>query len=229
LKASFGDCWTSLEGNTATALLRPRDLSHFVRNRPNIVAVSSHLLRPPAPADLNVLPVVLIRQPLDRAFSVYSQLRKNHAGELPSEMVARRSSFAEFVLWCLDNKFLGGMVIADYQVIHLSPASFRHAHIYSATFTEEDLLYAMGYLSSGPCFGTVDRFDAVIDQLKRMAEEIGLQFFLSPVTENVTNGRANDLNERVSLAQWELGPSLNDRFEKENRLDYRLYGWACRQ
>ena len=42
---AFGSGWASLEGPTPTSLLRPDDLSTFIRDRPEIVAVSSHLLR----------------------------------------------------------------------------------------------------------------------------------------------------------------------------------------
>ena len=174
LQVAFGDYWASLEGATATSLLRPRDLSLFVMPRPEILAVSSHLLRPPAPPDLNVLPIVLLREPLDRAFSVYSQLRRNTAGGTMSEAVAQQTSFSEFVLWCLDNKVLGGMVIADYQVVHLSSASFRRSHIYEAQATEDDLRETIRYLSSGACFGTVDCFEAVVSRLRQAAGAVDL-------------------------------------------------------
>jgi hypothetical protein len=229
LELSFGDGWASLEGATATSLLRPGDLSLFVRGRPKLVAVSSHLLRPPAPADLNVLPVVLIRHPLDRAFSVYSQLRRSTSdGSIPSEAVAQETSFPQFVLWCLDHKSLGGMVIADYQSIHLSQASFRNGHIYDAVATEDDLQQAIDYLSHGPCFGTVDCFDVMLTRLRRAAEEVGLPLAPGTSAENATAGRSQDLEERLSIARQQLGPTLYSRYRKENELDYRLYEWACR-
>ncbi len=189
--------------------------------------MSSHLLRPPAPADLDVLPVVLIRHPLDRAFSVYSQLRRNTLGVLLSEEVAQRTSFSQFVLWCLNNKSLGGMVIADYQVIHLSQASFRNGHIYNAVATERDLLHAIDYLSDGPCFGTDDRFDTVMTRLRWAAEEVGLPLSATTAAENATYGRSPDLAERLLVAQQQLGPMLYNRYMQENQLDYRLYDWVC--
>lgn len=228
LELSFHDRWATLEGATATSLLRPHELSLFVRDKPDIVAVSSHLLRPPVPPGLDVLPIVLIRHPLDRAFSVYSQLRRNPTGDLPSEMVAGRSDFRRFVLWCLDNKTLGGMVITNYQVIHLSPASFRYPHIYDATATADDCRHAIAFLSSGPCFGTVDCFDTAILRLRQTAGAVGLHLASGSVTENRTDGRSGDLQERLRLARQELGGSLYDRYRRENAQDYRLYEWTSR-
>lgn len=227
LESAFGDRWASLEGPTPTSLLRPSDLSAFVKAHPKVVAVSSHLLRPPAPVGLCVLPVVLIRHPLDRSFSVYSHLRRSPVSGQQSGAVAQRTSFPQFVDWCLSHKALGGMVIADYQVIHLSQASFRNGHIYKAVATEEDLQHAICYLSGVPCFGTVDRFDAAMARLRQAAGNIGLPIVAATAVENVTAGRPYDLEERLSIAQHELGPTLYSRYLGENELDYRLYEWAC--
>jgi hypothetical protein len=226
LNMAFGSGWATLEGPTPTSLLRPHDLSTFIKDHPEIVAVSSHLLRPPAPPDVRVLPVVLIRHPLDRAFSVYSYLRRHHDGA-DTGTVAQRESFSQFILWCLENKTRGGMVIANYQVIHLSEASFRNGHIYQAVATEDDFQHAIHHLSNGACFGTVDLFDAAMDRLRQAAAAIDLHIPASTVTENVTPGRPGDLDERLYVAAQLLEPALHQRYVDENESDYRLYEWAC--
>ncbi len=228
LQTAFGNRWASLEGPTPTSLLRPDDLAAFINDRPEIVAVSSHLLRPPAPPDVRVLPVVLIRHPLDRALSVYSHLRRHHDGA-ETGTVAQQTSFPQFVLWCLNNKTLGGMVIANYQVIHLSPASFRNGHIYNAIATENDLQHAIDYLSDDACFGTVDLFDAAMNKLRKRAATLHLYIPTSVITENATPGRLENLDERLRVARGLLGPELNQRYINENELDYRLYEWAHRE
>ncbi len=225
LHMAFGTGWAPLEGTSPTSLLRPHDLSMFVEGRAEIVAISSHLLRPPSPPDVNVLPVVLIRHPLDRAFSVYSHLRRNHH-DLRAGAVAQQGSFSQFVLWCLDNKTQGGMVIANYQTIHLSEASFRSGHIYQAVANEDDLRHALRYLSDAACFGTVDLFDAAMSRLRQAAAAIDLIIPAATVAENTTPGRLDDLDERLYLVEWLLGPVLHNRYMRENELDYRLYEWA---
>lgn len=226
LHTAFGDRWATLEGPTPTSLLRPHDLAAFINDRPEIVAVSSHLLRPPAPPDVRVLPIVLIRHPLDRALSVYSYLQRNHDG-LDTGTVAQQTDFSEFVLWCLNNKTLGGMVIANYQVIHLSPASFRGKHIYHAVATENDFLHVIRYLSDAACFGTVDLFDTTMGKLRQTAAAFDLHIPTLTAAENATPGRPGDLDERLRIAKKLLGPTLYQRYTDENELDYRLYEWAC--
>jgi hypothetical protein len=225
LHIAFGNGWASLEGSTPTSILRPDDLSTFINNRPEIVAVSSHLLRPPAPPGVRVLPVVLIRHPLDRAFSVYSHLRRHHDGATTGT-VAQQMTFSQFVLWCLNNKTLGGMVITNYQVIHLSPASFRNGHIYHAIATENDLQHAIHYLSDSTCFGTVDLFDAVMSNLRKKAAAYHLHIPALTTTENATPDRLEDLDERLHVARRLLGSILYQRYMDENVFDYRLYEWC---
>jgi hypothetical protein len=225
LQMAFGNGWASLEGPTPTSLLRPDDLSTFISDRPEIVAVSSHLLRPPAPPGVRVLPVVLIRHPLDRAFSVYSHLRRHHDGA-ETGTVAQQASFPQFVLWCLNNKTLGGMVITNYQVIHLSPASFRNGHIYHAIATENDLQHVIHYLSDFTCFGTVDLFDTVMSNLRKKAAAHHLHIPALTTTENATPDRLEDLDERLHVARRLLGSALYQRYMDENLFDYRLYEWC---
>ncbi|HEY2141446.1 MAG TPA: hypothetical protein VGG98_05245 [Solirubrobacteraceae bacterium] len=121
------------------------------------------------------------------------------------------------------------MVICDYQVIHLSEASFRNGHIYNATATEEDFDEAIDYLSGISCLGTVDRFDEVSQRLRTVALEHGLSIASTTAVENVTEGRPQALEQRLALAIAQLGNDLHRRFSTENALDYRLYDWACRQ
>jgi hypothetical protein len=225
LHMAFDAGWAPLEGSTPTSLLRPYDLSIFIGDRAEIVAVSSHLLRPPSPPDLHVLPVILIRHPLDRAFSVYSHFRRNHH-DLHAGVVAQQVSFSQFVLWCLKNKTLGGMVIANYQTIHLSEASFRGGHIYRAVANEADLQHALRYLADTACFGTVDLFDAAMSRLRQAAAAINLIIPAATIAENTTPGRPDGLDERLCEAERLLGPTLHNRYMYENELDYRLFEWA---
>ncbi len=142
-------------------------------------------------------------------------------------MIARRTTFSQFVEWCLDHKSRGGMVISDYQVIHLSEASFRNGHIYEAVATEEDLEAATDYLSGISCLGAVDRLDAAMATLQKVSEAHDLPIAATSVNENVTAGRPTRLDERLSIAMQQLGADLHCRYLEENELDYKLYEWTC--
>jgi len=225
LSSSFGARFGALEGPTPTSILRPIELARFAQRNPQLLAVSSHLLRPPAPQGLRTLPFVLIRQPLDRAYSVYCHHRRE-SGTFPSIAAARRMGFRDFVAWCLDHPVEGGVVMTNYQVIHLSEASFRNGGILRATAKEDDLHAATQYLAAAACFGVVDQFPQAMDRFCAAAAAIGLPLIRSTPHENVTAGRPDSLQRRIGLAEAELGTALCERFKRENELDQRLYAWA---
>ena len=147
-------------------LLRPHDLSAFIKDHPEIVAVSSHLLRPPAPPDVRVFPVVLIRHPLDRAFSVYNHLRRHHDGASTGTVAQRASFFAVRPLVPGRTRQAGhsnSRLSGHPSFTGLFP---KRTHISSGRHRERSL-HAIHYLSDGACFGTVDLFDAAMDRLRR--------------------------------------------------------------
>lgn len=92
-------------------------------------------------------------------------------------------------------------MIANYQVTHLSPASFRNGHIYHAITTEKDLRHAIHYLSAAACFGTVDLFETAMSNLRKRAAALHLHIPTSVIAENATPGRLEDLDERLQVAR----------------------------
>jgi hypothetical protein len=225
LSCSFGARFGTFEGPTPTSILPPMELAHFAQRNAQLVAVSSHQLRPPAPEGLRILPFVLVRQPLDRAYSIYCHNRRESA-TFPSIVAARRMGFKDYVAWCLDHPDEGGVVMTNYQVIHLSEASFRNGGILRATAIESDLSAATQYLAASACFGAVDEFPAAVDRFCLAASANGLPLIRSIPHENVTAGRPDSLQQRLGMAEAELGQALCERFKQENELDQRLYAWV---
>src|SRR5690242_16822953 len=141
LADSFGPRWTTLEGSTPTSLLTSHDVERYLEMNREIRALSSHLARPPLPRNVNAFPIIFIRHPIDRAASVYIHERRATTNIKSSE-IAKLRDFSGYVRWCLDSadgREQGGIVIRNYQVVHLSSASFRTNHIYHAKADESDL------------------------------------------------------------------------------------------
>ena len=152
LEENFGAAWASLEGSSATSLLRAQDVQAYVAEHPGLEAVSSHLARPPLPQGFSVLPIVFLRHPLDRAASVHSHERRAPA-TVKSGEIAKTRDFRGYVQWCLneyEGRDKGGTVIRNYQVTHLSDASFRNSHIHKAEAERHDLRQAIQFLSALP-------------------------------------------------------------------------------
>src|SRR5438105_4054957 len=73
LQQSFGARWATLEGSHAGDIVGADELEAFLLENPEILAVSSHQARlmPRPHAILDIYPIVFIRDPIDRAESVY--------------------------------------------------------------------------------------------------------------------------------------------------------------
>jgi hypothetical protein len=224
LQQAFAGRWCSFDTG-ATAVLAPAAAGEYLRRRPDVLALSSHGLRPPAPEGYDVFPIVLVRHPLDRARSVYSHVRRDRS-ESETSLAAQHHDFGGFVRWCLDYPEKGGVVITNYQVIHFSSASFDVPHIFEARVTEKHLQESVALMASLPCVGIVDEFSEYFARLKTALGE----WLTVPVTGCETRANASverpelKLKKRLDTLRDELSPKLLARFIEENSLDYRLYG-----
>ena len=229
LSENFGPAWSTVEGKTPTSLLNTADLKNFLNEHLDLQAVSSHLARPPMPEGMNVLPIVMLRHPLDRAASVYLHERRAPSRVKSSE-IAKVQDIRGYVKWCLDERqgrAEGGVVIRNYQVVHLSAASFRHNHIYKIEAERADLREAMEFLRALPFFGIVDNFDMSLRVLEHLARPIWPKFTAVPTAENASPDRAAELSLRLQGIRRELGEDTWQALVCANELDLELYNWAA--
>jgi hypothetical protein len=135
LQQSFGAAWTTFEGAHAADIQPVERVRAFLEAHPRIVSLSSHLARPPLPWPA-AKAIMYVRHPVERARSVYAFVAKDPTQ--PNHAVARDGGFEGYVRWALESDD-GGIVIRNYQVVHLSKASLRPPHIYLADATDNDL------------------------------------------------------------------------------------------
>jgi hypothetical protein len=219
LQRSFGDRWTAFEGTHATDVIDAARLSTFLSETPHLVAVSSHLARPPLPWS-TCRPIVFVRHPIDRARSVFDFIHAD--ATQPGSELARTLGFAGYIRWVLDGG-RGGIVIRDYQTVHLSEASFRDGSVLDARPTERDLAQALELLEGWGVAGVVDRYDASVAVFQALYGPDFPDLMLDTVWLNRTQQSTRTLAERIADARSELGDELFDRLENANRLDLRLY------
>ncbi|MBE7211033.1 MAG: sulfotransferase family 2 domain-containing protein [Gluconacetobacter diazotrophicus] len=226
LRAAFGEAWEPFEGMHAHDIQPARELAGFLRARPRLRAVSSHLARPPLPFR-RCHPIVFLRHPLLRAASVYRFCCRD-PGQ-PQHGWAAGNSLRGFLDRCVAEASGLGRVVCDYQVFHLSSASawapvlpvVTGDHLGEAS----DLLREWGYV------GVVERFDAALAEYQRRYAPWfrGLRF--PSAHENRSAGSiagsdAGSLSAAVAAIGNELDPAVLERFREANRHDYALYEWA---
>lgn len=222
LRHSFGVRWGTFEGLHAHAIQSSEDLGRFMAANPHLVAISSHLARPPTP-DARCLPVAFVRHPLLRAYSVYNFTR--HDTSQPYSDVAQDLGFPEYIAWALRRE-RGSIVIRDYQVVHLSDASWRADHILNACAQPSDLEQACQLLTDWGVVGVVEQFDLSTQVFQALygPQLPGLAFL--PRWENSTAAIQSTMHDRLESLQHALGETLYVDFMDANRLDLALYAHA---
>ncbi|MEN6437272.1 MAG: hypothetical protein ABFD97_01680, partial [Syntrophobacter sp.] len=185
---------------------------------PDIAAVSSHLARPPLPWP-ECLPILFLRHPILRAQSVYNFTRTD--ASQPFHDVAREESFAGFVRWALDSR--GGVVIRDYQVTHLSDASFRDDCILDARTTPEDLEQACDLLGEWGLVGIVESYAASAELIQRAYGPRLPELNFEVTWQNRTQTVVRTLDEQLDKIRASLGQPLFNELVSRNSLDLALY------
>ena len=219
LQSSFGERWAPFEGTHAGDVQSSSALSDFLQARPEIEAVSTHLGRPPLPWP-GCLPIVFLRHPMLRAASVYEFVRQD--ATQPGSEIARRASFADYVRWALDGGE-NGIVIRDYQVVHLSDASFRTANLYETMANSDDLRQGCALLAEWGVVGIVERFAASCAQFQAAYGKLVPALKLEPVWRNRTNMVSNTVEQQLTAIRESLGEKLYDELSARNELDMQLY------
>jgi hypothetical protein len=218
LERFFGKRYAAFEGVHAHDVLSASSVAQFLRANPEVRAAASHLARPPVPFDY-VKPIVFLRHPLLRAISVYEFTRRDSTQ--PFFDIVRKKSLVEYLEWALTGS-PGGVVIRDYQVIHLSDASFCAEGILAAKATGADLNQAIKAVEDFPAIGIVESFERAMRLFETMYKPFFPGLHLSVVHRNKTGD-----SRSVPDVEAELPPSILEEFKMQNAFDYLLYAQAC--
>jgi hypothetical protein len=207
-----------------TVVLRD-ELSRFIQQHAALRVASSHQARLPTPEidGVAIYPVLFLRNPIDRAGSVYEYERALPA-DSPSlgAPIARERPFSDYVRWRLQDG--NGAVIRNFQVVHLAA---RMTDMRTAIATGDDLAVARARLAALPVFGLVERFDASLSRMDAyLRPAIGASLAKDFQVENRSPRRKSTLNERLDDIRAELGEALYQELIEKNEQDLRLYAAA---
>ena len=217
LQKNFSDNALSIDDNANPGRILPFDMVlDLLAANPNTQSVSSHQIRFPLPdiGDFNFIPIVFIRHPIDRAFSIY-RFNKRRTDR---ETEAKALSMAEYFRWALERKLF--TTVKNFQVIFLAGKKNR------SLATSEDLHLAIERMKDCSILGIVEKMDESLT----LAEEILHPFFggidLSYIKQNVSPSKRNDLLSSLESGKAELGESLYKELIRSNKLDFDLYSTA---
>ncbi len=193
-------------------------LKGILRELPDVKALSSHHVQFPLPLanDIQLLPAILVRHPVDRVGSVYS-FERGQTLSTPSSVNARRMAFAEYIEWCMNPD--APAVIRNYQTLYL----MGRAASPNELIKEEEFDALIESLSHYPLLGVVDQYDQSMVLFEKELSKMYPQIYLSYVRKNVSAGRKADLEERIDDVRQELEGSLFNLLIEKNSWDIKLY------
>lgn len=196
-------------------------LRRYIEQHPVLKALSSHHVRLPLPEipGTVLLPVFLLRHPLDRVESVYRFERQQRA-DTPGARYAKKHSFKEYVAWRLDQNV--GATIRNFQVRNCSGWHKRGEP------GENELNIAVETLERNPLVGVVERFDESVVLMGCELERHFGAFDTAYVVQNSGNRTATSLTDRLQRIERSLTKPLMDELVRHNELDLQLYSEAMR-
>ncbi len=228
LQENFGDAWVGFDGPEAFSRISPAELAAFIVAHPGAAVVSSHQIHLPVPEipGVSILPIVMLRHPLDRIRSVYSFERRQGRAQgpvSPGADHASRLSFADYLRWRLDRS-RNGVINNFHSAWLLGEPRWQSETIDETAYaTARDRLFAL------PFFGIVEEFDASMDVLNRLLARGRVVLKMGDTVMNRTEGREATLEGRLDAMRRELGDDLYAEAEARNAWDLKLYAEALEE
>jgi len=213
LRPQFGEGWCTHEGDAS--LWPASEVMRHLRQHPGVTLLSSHtaLLAPAgwvAADDLEIMPIVFLRHPLDRARSVHEFERRQQA-DTEGAKNAKRMSVREYFEWRLSRG--NDRTVRNFQTHRL-----RFAGMHGA----DELALAMDALHRLPFVGLVEAFEASLQRLSRLLPPTP-DTPPPPMRLNLTQLPGQDLPQRLDELRGSLGDALFARLVEANRSDLLLH------
>jgi hypothetical protein len=214
LERNFAERFVLFDSAHYNRRIQPAELLSFTNAHPQILAISSHHLRPPAPKQDKVQfhEMLLLREPLDRLGSMYAFYRRATVTPDPLTQEAKRRTLRDFFLYLIDNQ---PNLVSNAQVNLIANGGAQIPD-------ERDAEKATILLCSIPVLGVADDFDHFALVAEHCLRPSFPHLDLSYAPENVTPGRKNSLPDRLRLFASECGTTLFDKLQELNRLDTAL-------
>ncbi len=220
LQESYGEQWKNYDKDKPGAKISGAEIQLYLEDNPALVALSSHQIVPPVPrGDFSILPIVFLRDPVDRIKSAWLFEWQKQPG-----LSTPKGSLSDYIL----EKFKprSGSVIANFQVSRLSNSEYNNT-IPVAGLSDHDRLHqAMAFLRQCPFFGIVDRFDDSLRLLADATRHNYPELECKAYKENVSQSMSVSLAEKYAQLQHEIGNEMYNTVLQRNALDLQLYSYA---
>ena len=226
LMANYGKRHISFDGPFANFTIVQAELAKIIRDNPTATSFSSHQLNLPPPCSLEFTahPVVFLRHPILRTYSLYKYKREEKDGT-PTSRFAQEMDFAD---WCrhalahplevsqisnVQTRMVGG----TYGTVSLLRPRNRRM--------EYDLVQARRNLAAVQLLARTEHFEHDVTRFQDILERVGIEF--DPSHASAHNVTSSDLSlpveERLSRIVQELGGDMYRQLLAANDQDMAIY------
>lgn len=215
LQENFGDEFLLVRASPKQLWRNPEKFSEIVRENRPLKAVSAHWvnLRDMHKWGFDSFPFLMIRNPLERARSVYNFERKQKQKNSKSVTAARNMTFRQYVEWSMSDPIHS--VLQNHQTRHCSG-------VLLGQLTDIDFSSALDLFDRIPVTGVVDFYDETMVLLEKNLSQHGIAVDLSYIRQNVTQESTLTIEEKIACVKEDLGSLFHD-FEAANKYDLMLY------
>lgn len=232
LAANFGERHICFDGPFPYFSINQRELTRIIQRNRAVVAFSSHQIALPVPSslDFNVLPVVFIRHPILRIYSIYKYKREEQDGTQTSI----NAQAMEFDEWC------GHNLKDPLEVSHVSNAQTRmvsgtHGEVALSRRSTKAMVYdvhqAIRNLSGVELLARTEHFSADVSRFPEVLARHGIEFSVDDTTpKNVTASNfEKSVDERLEHVAANLSAETFEALCAANRQDLVLYEEVSRR
>ena len=220
LSNNFGKDFCDHRDDKPMRLIGQHYLIDHLKNNPNIKALSSHHIwfNPQSQDNIELIPVCLLRHPIERIKSVYNFEKLQQADTIGAK-IAKSMSFKEYVSWRMNKDV--NPTIRNFQTRYL-------AGVKKKLLTPLDFEEAKQGLNRFNLCGIVDLYDTSMIVFESKFMSLGIDISLTGYlpknnTQSVTN---INIEERVEHIKNELGDALFTVVLQNNKYDIELYRMA---
>jgi Sulfotransferase family len=215
LEHNFGSAWSQIEFPRRNQHSNSRLVEDWLVKQPNIAAFSSHTALFPLPILENTVlfPIVFLRHPIPRLWSVYKFERKHRRVLNPSIKLAQEQDFAGYLNYQLDQPH--NRSCRNFQ-------TYRFSWLNSQPNMTE-LERALNGLDLLPIVGLVAEFGLSMQLYRQAIAKYYPAFELISVHKNITSGRNLSLAEKLDSIRDNLDPDTYRKLLEANQDDLELY------
>lgn len=223
LERNFGRGWVKHDNPHDGLVLTRAELTTYLSDRPEIQAVSSHLLRPPlmhasdSETAITLDPIVFLRHPIDRIRSAYDFEARNRNNNKPTD------SLRAWIDW---HRAKNSRQCNNFQVAALTSLRHPNGHVDHRQHFSAHRESAQQFVSNLPAFGLVERFDDSCAFLNDALRVHHATIALRPRHENRRRRRSKSIDDRLAEVERDLGSDDCRQLWEDNAHDLDLWKWA---